>query len=347
MKRTLAALSLAGRPCWRRPHRLQHRLTSDRRPPSRRPPPRSRPTPSRSPSSTPSARPRSRRSPPASPPSAGPTRTTRSRSASCRSAPTKIDLGRQRGRLDRLVRRRARRERRRRGAGPLRRRRRRTVDEIAKPQPDLILATNSGITEAEYDKLSKIASRSSPTPRLPWTTPVAESLEMVGQALGRSDARGRGRRPRPSRSIADAAAEYPQLEGATFSYARPQRRPLVVRIYAPQDNRRVSLCRPRDGRLAPRSRSAIKPGEFYGTVSAEQPAAARRPTCSSPGRRTPRRHETFADDQLVGQIPAVADGRGTPRRTSTSPRGHQPVAALDPVRHRALRPEVAAAVDGA
>ncbi len=59
------------------------------------------------------------------------------------------------------------------------------IEEVAKLAPDVILATNSGITEAEYNKLSKIAPVVA-YPEAPWITPWQTSLDMVGQALGRS-----------------------------------------------------------------------------------------------------------------------------------------------------------------
>src|SRR5688572_23175498 len=59
------------------------------------------------------------------------------------------------------------------------------VVEIAKLDPDLILATNSGITEQEYKKLSKIAPVVA-YPEAPWITPWQTQLEMVGEALGRT-----------------------------------------------------------------------------------------------------------------------------------------------------------------
>ena len=58
------------------------------------------------------------------------------------------------------------------------------IEEIAKLTPDLILATNSGVTKEEYDKLSKIA----PVVAYPgeaWGTPWQTSLYMVSKALGR------------------------------------------------------------------------------------------------------------------------------------------------------------------
>nr|WP_246297500.1 iron-siderophore ABC transporter substrate-binding protein [Janibacter cremeus] len=60
------------------------------------------------------------------------------------------------------------------------------VAEIAKLTPDLILGVNSGMTEEEYAKLTKIA----PTvgyPDLAWGTPWQESVTIIGKAIGRPD----------------------------------------------------------------------------------------------------------------------------------------------------------------
>lgn len=60
------------------------------------------------------------------------------------------------------------------------------VEAIAAAEPDLILATYSGITAEEYQLLSAIA----PTvayPDQPWATPWRDLVEITGEALGRSE----------------------------------------------------------------------------------------------------------------------------------------------------------------
>lgn len=57
-------------------------------------------------------------------------------------------------------------------------------NDIAKLNPDLILATSSGITAAEYKRLSKIAPVVA-YPGAPWGTSWQDTTEMVGKALGR------------------------------------------------------------------------------------------------------------------------------------------------------------------
>ncbi|MEX2658350.1 MAG: iron-siderophore ABC transporter substrate-binding protein [Acidimicrobiales bacterium] len=90
-----------------------------------------------------------------------------------------------------------------------------SLEAIAAARPDLILAVYSGITDAEYDLLSKIA----PTVAYPdeaWATPWRDTIEIVGQALGRrteaeellDDIDG---------AVAAEAEEHPELDGKTVA----------------------------------------------------------------------------------------------------------------------------------
>lgn len=90
------------------------------------------------------------------------------------------------------------------------------VDEIAALEPDLIIGSNSGMSSEDYDRLSRIA----PTvayPETAWGTPWRESVEIVGQAIGRPE--------QAEQAIADTEAafeatrqEYPELEGTSFAW---------------------------------------------------------------------------------------------------------------------------------
>lgn len=90
------------------------------------------------------------------------------------------------------------------------------VDEIAAVQPDLIIGTNSGMTAEEYERLSKIA----PTvayPEVAWGTPWRESLEIVGEALGRT-AEAEQVLADTEAAIETARDEHPDLEGRTAAW---------------------------------------------------------------------------------------------------------------------------------
>ena len=179
------------------------------------------------------------------------------------------------------------------------------VEEVAKVRPDVILATNSGITKAEYAKLSKIAPVVA-YPEAPWVTPWQTSLQMVGEALGRSDA-AEDVAAETQQAIDAAKAEHPELEGASMIFAYLTTTDLsTVGIYAPEDPR-VSFMHDLGLEDAPVVADAIKPGQFYGTVSAE-----RAPTLESDVLLTwsenPDDMKTFADNELIGQIPAIRSG---------------------------------------
>lgn len=89
------------------------------------------------------------------------------------------------------------------------------VEQIAAARPDVILANYSGLTQDQYDTLSRIA----PTvayPGEPWATPWRDVVSTIGQALGRSGAAERLIADTEA-IIADKAAAYPQLQGRTVA----------------------------------------------------------------------------------------------------------------------------------
>lgn len=88
-------------------------------------------------------------------------------------------------------------------------------EAIAEARPDLIVAVYSGITESDYELLSEIA----PTvayPDQPWATPWRDTIRIVGEALGRSDAAGELLDDIAER-IATAGAEHPELAGTSVA----------------------------------------------------------------------------------------------------------------------------------
>ena len=212
------------------------------------------------------------------------------------------------------------------------------IDEVAQLEPDLILATNSGITEAEYAKLSKIAPVVA-YPEFPWTTPWQTSLEMVGEALGsqrpRRRGRGRDRRPRSTRP----RRTTPSSTGASLIYGYLTPADLsTVGIYAPQDPR-VALLRDFGMVDADAVAGAIKEGEFYGTVSAERASELDSDVLLTWVEK-PGDAQTFVDDKLLGQIPAIESGHFYAESSKAVAMAvDQPDAAVDPGHHRHLPPE--------
>ncbi len=63
------------------------------------------------------------------------------------------------------------------------------IEAIAAARPDVILAVYAGLTQAEHDLLFEIAPVVA-YPDQPWATPWREAIELVGEALGRSEEAG-------------------------------------------------------------------------------------------------------------------------------------------------------------
>ena len=179
------------------------------------------------------------------------------------------------------------------------------IDEVAELAPDLILATNSGITEAEYAKLSAIAPVVA-YPEAPWTTSWQTSLAMIGEALGRTTLAEEVAADTEA-TIEQARADNPELQGAELIYGYLAATDLsTIGMYAPEDPR-VSILRDFGMVDAPAVADAIKPGEFYGTVSAEK-ASELDSDVFLTWVDSADSVATIEGDQLVGTIPAVAEG---------------------------------------
>lgn len=179
------------------------------------------------------------------------------------------------------------------------------VEEVAKLAPDLILATNSGITEKEYDKLSKIAPVVA-YPEAPWVTPWQTSLEMVGEALGRSDLAAEAEEETQA-AIDEAKAAHPVLDGTSVIFGYLTTTDLsTIGVYGNEDPR-VSVLRDFGMVSPPVVDQVVKKGAFYGTVSAERAASLKSDVLLTYG-ETDKDLATYADDKLLGRIPALASG---------------------------------------
>jgi iron complex transport system substrate-binding protein len=107
------------------------------------------------------------------------------------------------------------------------------IEAIAAARPDLIIAVYSGITEAEYELLSQIA----PTvayPEQAWSTPWRDTIEIVGEALGRPD-EADALLADIDAEIAAKGEEHPELAGKTVAmvWATPD----TFYVYKPDDAR--------------------------------------------------------------------------------------------------------------
>jgi len=180
-------------------------------------------------------------------------------------------------------------------------------DAVAATEPDLILAVNSGITEEEFTTLSKIA----PTIAYPagpaWTTTWREAIEMTGRALGKTEEAAE-LIAELEQQIADAVAEYPQIEGKTAVQSWIDPADLSkVGFYTPQDTRAAFL---NDLGFAtpPSVEEAAKSSDsFFIELSAEQ-ADVLDDADVFVGYGTEKALRAAQADSLIGKIPAIERG---------------------------------------
>ncbi|WP_249998185.1 iron-siderophore ABC transporter substrate-binding protein [Actinoplanes sp. M2I2] len=84
-------------------------------------------------------------------------------------------------------------------------------EAVANTKPDVILATYSGLTQQDYDTLSKIAPVVA-YPDAPWATPWRDIVKLSSQALG-LEAQGNELIASTEKAMKEAAATKPQLAG--------------------------------------------------------------------------------------------------------------------------------------
>jgi len=200
------------------------------------------------------------------------------------------------------------------------------------------------MTQEEYDKLTEAGIPVVAYPNAPYNTTWQESLEMVGEALGRSDV-AEELKAETEQVIADTAAKFPQLEGKTFTFAGPNADPSSFYVYTSMDNRPrllVELGMVNSEIVEERS----EPGQFLFNVSAERTEQLDADVFLTYATSEDNVQE-LADDPLFQQIPAVADNRWYATVDLTEAIGLSAPSPLSiPVGMERYIPNVAAAVDG-
>lgn len=106
-------------------------------------------------------------------------------------------------------------------------------EDIAAAKPDLILAPYSGITQQQYDTMSKIAPVVA-YPTTPWATPWRDVVTITGQALGRSSEAQDVLRG-IDQQIADQRSAHPEFAGLSLAAVWDTGGKFYV--YAPSDPR--------------------------------------------------------------------------------------------------------------
>ncbi|MEO9324093.1 iron-siderophore ABC transporter substrate-binding protein [Nocardioides sp. C4-1] len=137
--------------------------------------------------------------------------------------------------------------------------------EIDALDPDLILANYSGITEADYEKLSQIADTVA-YPETPWSTPWRDVITTVGQALGESDAADE-LLARIDGEVTAAAEAHPEFEGTSIAAVAID--PSAFYVYTEADPR-VEFLSDLGFEIAPSvAELDSSDGGFYYTLSTE------------------------------------------------------------------------------
>jgi len=107
-------------------------------------------------------------------------------------------------------------------------------EEFVKAKPDVILAPYSGLTQTEYDTLSKIAPVVA-YPEKPWATSWRDQTAIVGKALGLTK-EADTLVTSTEKKVTDLAAKYPVLKDKTFFYAAANE-PGKLNVYRAEDPR--------------------------------------------------------------------------------------------------------------
>ena len=219
------------------------------------------------------------------------------------------------------------------------------VEDVVALRPDLVTATQSGITQDEYDQLTEAGIPVVAYPEAPYTTTWQESLEMVGEALGRTE-EADAVEAETQQLIDDTAAEHPGLEGATFTFGGPNAGDLSsFYVYTVEDNRPRLLS---ELGMEPTAfvRERSEPGQFLFNVSSERADELDADVLLTYA-TSEAEVEELATNPLTRQIPAIADGRWYASTDPTETVGFSAPSplSLPPTLERYV-PKVAAALEG-
>lgn len=219
------------------------------------------------------------------------------------------------------------------------------VDDIIALEPDVVLATSGGITQQEYDKVTKAGIPVVAYPEAPYVTTWQETLEMDGRALGRSDLAGEVEEE-TEQVIADTAEKFPQLEGTSFVFGGPNDADLSsFYVYTPQDNRPRLLVE-LGMQNTPFVEEKSEDGQFLFSISSERASELDADVFLTYA-ETEDQVSELAANPLLRQIPAIEDNRWYATVDETEALGLSAPSPLSiPDGMKRYIPGVAAAVDG-
>ena len=196
-------------------------------------------------------------------------------------------------------------------------------EAVADTHPDVILAAYSGLTQEEYDTLSKIAPVVA-EPGLPWATSMEDMIRLDSAALGLKS-EGDALITTLDHEVTASLDKHPSLKGkkVLFSYVDPKDMSQIG-FYTSHDTRPgflAGLGLPQPGIVTQRSQGSES---FYETVSAEK-ASSFDDVDVFVGYGDDSTVAALQADPLIGAIPAVRKGAvailqdSTPLAASANP----------------------------
>lgn len=184
------------------------------------------------------------------------------------------------------------------------------VEEFVAAKPDVILAPYSGLTQEQFDALSKVA----PVVAYPdqrWSTSWQDQALIIGKALGQQ-AQAEKLIQQTNTKVADLAAKYPELKDKTFVYGA-NNEPEVFNIYR-QTDPRVQLLVQLGMKVAPSvDANDPKPQDssyFYGLSFEKLPKVESDVLVAYFGKQ--EEVDAFLADPLVAAMPQVKQKRFAP-----------------------------------
>lgn len=186
-------------------------------------------------------------------------------------------------------------------------------EQIADTNPDVILASYSGLTQEEYEQLSRIA----PTvafPKVAWATTYEEMTRMNAKAMG-MEKEGEEYLAKLENIVTETFAKYPDLEGTTFLFtAFGQDNLSSVGFYTTHDTRVQFPSQ--NGMKLPKvvADESAKTTQFWTQVSPEQIELFDDVELviaygSNDAAENAELLKTLQSDPLLGKMPAIAAGK--------------------------------------
>lgn len=139
------------------------------------------------------------------------------------------------------------------------------IEKVAAQRPDLIIGVYSGLTQKEYDALSKLAPVvAQPKDKVDYGSTWQEEQLMAGQAVGQPE-RAQELVDETEKLIADTAAEHPEFQGKSAANVSDYQ---GIFVYGPQDVRTYML--EALGFTYPQQLRDAFPDDFGGQLSDEK-----------------------------------------------------------------------------